>query len=93
MAVGSHTHSHPLLSHLSPELQLEEVSVSKQMLEQDLGIDIQSLAYPVGAPDSFDERTQEALRGQAIGSRFRFMVGRISPERPVHTMSGAITSE
>jgi len=76
MAVGSHTHSHPLLSHLSPELQLEEVSVSKGMLEHDLGIDIQSLAYPVGAPDSFDDRTQEALRRAGYRIAFSFYGGK-----------------
>jgi len=76
MAVGSHTHSHPLLSHLSPELQLEEVSLSKQMLEQDLGIEIQSLAYPVGAPDSFNEHTQEALRRAGYRIAFSFHGGK-----------------
>jgi len=76
MAVGSHTHSHPLLSHLSPERQLEEVSISKRMLEQDLGIDIQSLAYPVGAPDSFNEHTQEALRKAGYRIAFSFHGGK-----------------
>jgi hypothetical protein len=76
MAIGSHTHSHPLLSHLCPERQLEEVSVSKQMLEQDLGIEIQSLAYPVGAPDSFNEQTQEALRKAGYRIAFSFYGGK-----------------
>jgi peptidoglycan/xylan/chitin deacetylase (PgdA/CDA1 family) len=76
MAVGSHTHSHPLLSHLTAERQFEELCVSKQMLEKDLGIEIQSLAYPVGAPDSFNEQTQEALRKAGYRIAFSFHGGK-----------------
>ncbi|WP_114945628.1 polysaccharide deacetylase family protein [Microvirga calopogonii] len=75
MAIGSHTHSHPLLSHLSQEEQLEEVVSSKRLLEEHLGIDIQSLAYPVGSPDSFDGRTQAALREAGYRVAFSFYGG------------------
>ncbi|MGO4524736.1 polysaccharide deacetylase family protein [Microvirga sp. 2MCAF35] len=84
MAIGSHTHSHPLLSHLSQDDQLEEVVCSKRMLEEHLGIDIQSLAYPVGSPDSFDGRTQEVLCKAGYRIAFSFyggsnVVGRTNP--------------
>ena len=70
MAIGSHTHSHPLLSHLDREQQFEELAASKRILEQNLGIDIQALAYPVGSRDSFDDRTREIL--DATGYRIAF---------------------
>jgi peptidoglycan/xylan/chitin deacetylase (PgdA/CDA1 family) len=76
MAIGSHTHSHPLLSHLSRERQLEEVTVSKRILEQELGIDIQSLAYPVGSPNSFDANTEAVLRMAGYRIAFSFHGGK-----------------
>jgi peptidoglycan/xylan/chitin deacetylase (PgdA/CDA1 family) len=46
---GSHTVTHPNLSHCSPDQARKELVESKQMIEQLTGNEIISLAYPYGA--------------------------------------------
>jgi peptidoglycan/xylan/chitin deacetylase (PgdA/CDA1 family) len=75
MAIGSHTHSHELLSHLSPAAQLEELTTSKRILEDALGIPVNTLAYPVGSPTSFDDITFAALRQVGYEVAFSYYGG------------------
>ncbi|HEY1901989.1 MAG TPA: polysaccharide deacetylase family protein [Terracidiphilus sp.] len=84
MAMGSHTHSHPVLSQLSPDRQCGELSESRAILEQQLGIAVDALAYPVGHKASFSAQTQRVA--QEAGYRVAFshygganMRGRTSP--------------
>jgi peptidoglycan/xylan/chitin deacetylase (PgdA/CDA1 family) len=46
--VGSHTHTHARLSECKPQQIEYEVSVSKQMIEDKLGIEAESFAFPWG---------------------------------------------
>lgn len=46
--VGAHTLSHPFLPTLSAEQQIEEISASKQRLEEITGNEVRSFAYPYG---------------------------------------------
>jgi peptidoglycan/xylan/chitin deacetylase (PgdA/CDA1 family) len=62
MAIGSHTHSHPVLTQLGPEQQLFELGQSRQLLSSELGIQAEALAYPVGARASFSDGTQQIAR-------------------------------
>src|SRR5579862_5382624 len=47
MAIGSHTHAHPVLSQLAPEHQRHELAQSRAVLKERLGIKADTLAYPV----------------------------------------------
>jgi peptidoglycan/xylan/chitin deacetylase (PgdA/CDA1 family) len=69
MDIGSHTHTHRILSHLSGAEQLQELETSKQSLEANLGEHIDSIAYPVGAVDSFTDETM------ALTERCGYQVG------------------
>jgi peptidoglycan/xylan/chitin deacetylase (PgdA/CDA1 family) len=75
MAIGSHTHSHSLLSHLTAEQQVEEVTQSRQTLEKHLGIPIDTLAYPVGEPASFSADTFRALEQAGYRAAFSYYGG------------------
>jgi peptidoglycan/xylan/chitin deacetylase (PgdA/CDA1 family) len=84
MAIGSHTHSHPVLSQLDPDQQFEELSESRAIIKEQLGIAADALAYPVGHKASFSARTQRIA--QEAGYRIAFshhgganMQGRTSP--------------
>lgn len=57
MVIGSHTHSHPVLSQLEPSLQYEELSTSRAILKEQLGVSADVLAYPAGHKTSFSEQT------------------------------------
>ena len=72
MDIGSHTHSHEILSHLSEVEQLKELRQSKQQLEQHLGRRICAIAYPVGDRSAYTATTCRLAReaGYTLGFNF-----------------------
>ena len=70
MAIGSHTHSHRVLSQMPPDQQLEELSRSRALLEEQLGAKPEALAYPVGKPISFSGLTREMAREAGYRAAF-----------------------
>jgi len=75
MAFGSHTHSHQILSKLSPELQQEEARCSREILERELNRKIDTLAYPVGLPHCFSPDTVSVLEQTGYRAAFSFYGG------------------
>lgn len=58
MPVGAHTHTHRNLRSLPPPEQEEELRLSKEILEETLGVPINTMAYPYGVPGkAFDLTT------------------------------------
>jgi peptidoglycan/xylan/chitin deacetylase (PgdA/CDA1 family) len=52
--IGSHSHTHPMLASLQNESEItEELKLSAQRIQQELGKNPQTISYPVG---SYDER-------------------------------------
>lgn len=47
--IGSHTHSHPNLDVISKEEVRRELTLSKSLLEKNLSVEINSIAFPDGA--------------------------------------------
>jgi peptidoglycan/xylan/chitin deacetylase (PgdA/CDA1 family) len=56
VTIGSHTVSHPFLAKSDVESVLSELTESRFMIEQKLGVRPEHLAYPVGAPDAAGPR-------------------------------------
>jgi len=75
MAFGSHTHNHEILSKLPASRQLEELTLSREILENELKQQIDTLAYPVGGRDTFSSETIEALRKAQYRAAFSFYSG------------------
>jgi peptidoglycan/xylan/chitin deacetylase (PgdA/CDA1 family) len=75
MAIGSHTHSHGVLSQLQPDQQYEELSKSRAILKEKVGVDADVLAYPVGAKTSFTNQTQRLAQDAGYHSAFSFYGG------------------
>lgn len=75
MAIGSHTHSHHILSQLEPELQLKELVQSRSIFKEQLGFQPDALAYPVGGRTSFTDQTQRAARDAGYRAAFSFYGG------------------
>ena len=75
MAIGSHTHSHQVLSQLEPNQQREELVKSRSILKDQLFIDADVLAYPVGARTSFTYQTQEIAREAGYRAALSFYGG------------------
>jgi peptidoglycan/xylan/chitin deacetylase (PgdA/CDA1 family) len=75
MAIGSHTHSHTVLSQLGPEQQRHELAQSRGFLREQLGIEPDALAYPVGGTSSFSDQTQQLARECGYRAAFSFHGG------------------
>jgi peptidoglycan/xylan/chitin deacetylase (PgdA/CDA1 family) len=75
MCFGSHTHTHEILGRLPYARQLDELQTSRRILEAELGGTIDTLAYPVGHPQSFSEETRKALREARYRTAFSFYSG------------------
>jgi peptidoglycan/xylan/chitin deacetylase (PgdA/CDA1 family) len=75
MHIGSHTLSHSILSHLTVLEQQHELSLSKEKIEQHLGIETTSIAYPVGGVDAFTKQTQTIAKQQGYKIAFSFIPG------------------
>jgi len=60
--IGSHTHTHPILSRVDAAAQREELTVSKARIEEELQAPVRTLAYPNGGVSDFSQTTQEAVR-------------------------------
>ncbi len=56
VTIGSHTVSHPFLAKCDADTVRAEMTESRFMIEQKLGVRPQHFAYPVGAPDAAGPR-------------------------------------
>jgi peptidoglycan/xylan/chitin deacetylase (PgdA/CDA1 family) len=70
MTIGSHTHSHAVLSQLGPDQQFEELAKSRTILQEQLGVKADVLAYPVGGRQNFNEDSRRI--SQEVGYRAAF---------------------
>jgi peptidoglycan/xylan/chitin deacetylase (PgdA/CDA1 family) len=52
MAVGAHTHTHPILVRLAPDEARAEIATGKAYLEEILGEPVRLFAYPNGKPNA-----------------------------------------
>jgi peptidoglycan/xylan/chitin deacetylase (PgdA/CDA1 family) len=65
VAVGAHTHSHPRLCNLSEEEIRDELRLSRERLEQEVGSPVRHFAYPHGG--SKDVRTGTSVICRSSG--------------------------
>ncbi len=75
MAIGSHTHTHEVLSKLPDDEQYSEAVRSKQILETKLGTPVNVMAYPVGLKSSFSGATKAALKRAGYRAAFSYYGG------------------
>ncbi|HEX7362118.1 MAG TPA: polysaccharide deacetylase family protein [Bryobacteraceae bacterium] len=75
MDIASHTHTHRILSKLTPEEQYSEAFESKRILDSQLCIRVAAMAYPVGLRSSFSAETGQALERAGYRAAFSFYGG------------------
>jgi peptidoglycan/xylan/chitin deacetylase (PgdA/CDA1 family) len=66
--VGAHSVTHPVLSALPPEMQKAEIRNSRTQLEEILGRQVTSFAYPYGYRSDYTARTISTVREAGFGS-------------------------
>ena len=79
MAFGSHTHTHEILAKLPETRQLEELTVSREIMERELSCPVRTLAYPVGLPSTFSASTVDLARRAGYTAAFSFYGGTNTP--------------
>ena len=60
--IGAHTLTHPQLSALEPSRQGEEIRGSRRALQEAVGREVQSFAYPYGARSDYTRETTSLVR-------------------------------
>ena len=75
ISVQSHTHSHRTLSSLDPELQREELSTSRAMIEERIEQPVKTIAYPVGKYVHFNAHTPKIAADCGYELGFSFCTG------------------
>jgi len=73
MDIGSHTHTHRILSHLDSDLQSSELAQSKAIIEEIIEEPVLAVAYPVGSPTAYSSQTCDIAKslGYRIGFSYR----------------------
>jgi hypothetical protein len=70
MTIGSHTHSHAVLTQLDPAQQRHDLIQARSLLREHLNIEADVLAYPVGAQSSISIQTQQSARDAGYRAAF-----------------------
>jgi peptidoglycan/xylan/chitin deacetylase (PgdA/CDA1 family) len=85
MDIGSHTHTHRILSHLDAKGQRNELRTSKEILEGTLGEAVKAVAYPVGKRSAYGPQTCRIAESVGYSMGFNFMPGRnrLPTKRPM----------
>ena len=75
MAIGSHTHTHPVLSSLSRADQKIEMLTSRSIIESITGSKVRSVAYPIGGYRHFTKETMTIAKESGYSAGFSFNTG------------------
>jgi peptidoglycan/xylan/chitin deacetylase (PgdA/CDA1 family) len=62
ISIGSHTTEHAILAREGEQEQHDDLSRSRQVLEDELGVSVRTLAYPNGTQSDYDEATLRGVR-------------------------------
>ena len=73
--IGSHSHSHRVLSTLNINEQEIEIIKSKNILEHKLNTNIKSISYPIGNHGSFTNETKIMVKNAGYEIAFSFLSG------------------
>jgi peptidoglycan/xylan/chitin deacetylase (PgdA/CDA1 family) len=75
MAIGSHTHSHPVLAQTEPQDLARELTHSKSVLEERLRVPVRTLAYPFGLQETISPAVFKAAEVAGYDAAFSFYGG------------------
>jgi peptidoglycan/xylan/chitin deacetylase (PgdA/CDA1 family) len=82
LTVASHTFHHGILSQEDEQTQRDDLLVSRQQLERELGVPVELLAYPNGRLGDYDQTTMAAARQAGYTHAVTTMPGWNRPSTP-----------
>ena len=81
MEIGGHTRNHPILKVTEDDEALTEIVTGKRDIEDILGTEIRSFAYPNGRPgQDYDRRHAEMVRSAGFHQAVTTAAGRVSKD-------------
>jgi peptidoglycan/xylan/chitin deacetylase (PgdA/CDA1 family) len=80
MVIGGHTASHPILSRLTRAEQLADIVAGEQRLREELGIAMDTFAYPFGVREAFNDDSRECLSERGVRTAFSYYGGFRKPD-------------
>lgn len=89
---GAHTHSHPVLSRVSPAAARDEVCLSRNKIREMTGQVTNLFAYPNGRPDDYSDTTKKILESEGFIAAFTTISGYVSPEDDVFALKRCPTT-
>jgi peptidoglycan/xylan/chitin deacetylase (PgdA/CDA1 family) len=79
IGIGAHTVTHPVLSALPPESAAREIRQSKEDLQQILGGDVVSFAYPYGYRGAYTPQNVSDVRAAGLADAYSNFGGAVRP--------------
>lgn len=64
--IAAHTHTHPILSRISPEDARREVRTSQDAIAREIGHALPIFAFPDGKPEAFNDAVMTVLREEGF---------------------------
>ncbi|MEI6667386.1 MAG: polysaccharide deacetylase family protein [Acidobacteriota bacterium] len=86
VSIGSHTHTHVIMSRCEPGRAADELRVSKQIIEQRLGIECDLFCYPNGRRGDFNAATADLLKAQGFSCALTTVYGNNGPGADVFAL-------
>ena len=86
MAIGSHTHSHVILTRCRPEVAAGELAASKKTIEDRLALTCDLFCYPNGRRGDFDPNTARLVRDAGYRCALTTVHGNNGHDADVYTL-------
>jgi len=103
ITIGSHSHTHPILSQMSSEKAKDEILNSKKVVEKNVDIKVRHFSFPNGREEDFSEELRDYCREVGFESicsvvygpydaskKDPFALKRVGAIHPVSMMAGEI---
>ena len=78
ITIGAHTHNHLSLKNLSRTTCIEEIKLSKEILENSIGININHFSYPYGSKSDVGKREHKIVQDLGFKSAVTTSVGKVN---------------
>jgi peptidoglycan/xylan/chitin deacetylase (PgdA/CDA1 family) len=83
--IAAHTHTHPILSHISLEQARREIRESQQLIAREIGHALPLFAFPDGQPQAFNADVMQILREEDFKVAVTMVEGCAYLKRDEHT--------
>ena len=92
LSVGSHTLEHAILARETPDGQRHDLRESRELLQRELQVEVDTLAYPNGKPVDYDATTIDAARDAGYRYAVTTWGGPVTADDPPYEIHRTLVS-